>query len=287
VIPGKSPLRRAAVVLTGGLLGLSGAFALAAPASAHHTAVVGKASCVDAAGNWTVDWTVSNSQANIEGKIATVHPTPQDASVGAITAGATLPSQGQPQLAATQKLGTDVEKVTLGVDVTWTYPNGDVKRDSATSDEVTRPVDCAAKPPADNKPQPPSSSEEPEFVVEQTCDELRVGVANPPTGKSEKVTFTPSVGSPKTITVKPGEVKTVTFPASDGLTVKAVPASAPDEAASIAWKKPDNCGGAGGGNELPKTGVAVGSIAGGAGALLAVGGGLFALARRRRIRFTV
>ena len=123
-------------------------------------------------------------------------------------------------------------------------------------------------------------------MYDQTCDTLTVGVDNPATGVPETVTFTPSVGEPKTVTAAPGEVKTVDFPASEGLTVEAVPQSAPDEAATITYQAPADCDDNGGGGSLPVTGAAIGGIVGGAALLLAVGVALFVMARRRKVKFT-
>ena len=75
----------------------------------------------------------------------------------------------------------------------------------------------------------------------------------------------------------------MTFPGSEGLTVtfgEGRPARTPYGRR----EKPDNCGG--GGGSLPTTGPKAGLIAGGAGALLALGAGLFVFARRRRIHFS-
>ena len=55
-----SPLRRAATVLAGALIGLGGAAVVSAPASAHDTAVSGKAVCDTATGTRTVTWTLTN-----------------------------------------------------------------------------------------------------------------------------------------------------------------------------------------------------------------------------------
>jgi hypothetical protein len=54
----KSPLRRTAVLTAGALIGLSGAFALAGPASAHHPIFDSGAPCVNEDGTWQVSWTV-------------------------------------------------------------------------------------------------------------------------------------------------------------------------------------------------------------------------------------
>jgi LPXTG-motif cell wall-anchored protein len=132
-----------------------------------------------------------------------------------------------------------------------------------------RPEDCAL----------------PTLAYASTCDELLFEVTNPKEGTPFTVTFTPSTGDAQTVTVAPGEVKPVTFPGSEGLTV--TPSSEGVEGEPFAWEPEGECDGAGGGGgTLPKTGVAAGGIAGGALVLLAIGAALFFVARRRRMRFT-
>ena len=60
-----------------------------------------------------------------------------------------------------------------------------------------------------------------------------------------------------------------------------------DDAETIAYEQPADCDTEGsGGGTLPVTGAAAGGIAGGAGLLLALGGVLFFMARRRKVKFT-
>ncbi|MDG4767236.1 LPXTG cell wall anchor domain-containing protein [Solwaraspora sp. WMMD406] len=125
---------------------------------------------------------------------------------------------------------------------------------------------------------------EPEGGYESTCEELVFGFANPEDGEEFSVTLTPNSGDAQTVTVAPGVTEIVAFPAEEGLEVTVVSETLGVEE-TIAWEQPEDCGGEGGG-ELPVTGAAAGGIAAGALALLALGGGLFYLARRRRITFT-
>jgi LPXTG-motif cell wall-anchored protein len=127
----------------------------------------------------------------------------------------------------------------------------------------------------------PEGGCEPEVAVDQTCDELSISVTNPPEGLEFEVVFTPSTGEPQTMKVEKGKTATVTFAASEGLVV--TPSIGDEELGSIAWTKPADCEAT---PTLPKTGANAGAIAGGAGGLLAVGGALFYVARRRRLRFT-
>ncbi|MFI7547360.1 cell wall anchor protein [Actinoplanes sp. NPDC049599] len=55
-----SPSRRAAIVLAGALLGLTGLTVAASPASAHDTTISGEAGCDTATGTRYVNWTVTN-----------------------------------------------------------------------------------------------------------------------------------------------------------------------------------------------------------------------------------
>ncbi|GAB7048831.1 LPXTG cell wall anchor domain-containing protein [Catenuloplanes indicus] len=160
----------------------------------------------------------------------------------------------------------------------------------------------------------------PDASVTQTCEGLTFTIKNPANGKDLTATFTPNTGTAQTVTVKAGEDKTVPFPGSEGLTVK-VEGDLAVLNGEVAWTAPENCAGeptppAGGtpspspsvttpatpgtpepsttpvaytpGDEpeLPLTGAAVGTIAGAAVLLLAIGGGLFFMARRRKLNFT-
>lgn len=93
---------------------------------------------------------------------------------------------------------------------------------------------------------------EPVGGYESTCDELIFMISNPEDGEPVTLTLTPSTGEPKTLTVAPGTTETAKFPASEGLTVTPS-ADGLEDAEPIAWEKPADCGGEGGG--LPVTGA--------------------------------
>lgn len=128
---------------------------------------------------------------------------------------------------------------------------------------------------------------EPTGAYKSTCDELIFEIDNPEDGKTVTATFTPNKGEPQTLTVEPGMSGTVSFPAEEGLTVTPS-GEGIENPEPITWEKPEDCApGEGGGDPgLPVTGAAAGGIAAGAAVLLAVGGGLFVMARRRKLRFT-
>jgi LPXTG-motif cell wall-anchored protein len=125
----------------------------------------------------------------------------------------------------------------------------------------------------------------PEGTFEATCDSLTFRAENPADGREVKVTFTPSVGEPVARTLAPGTgMEPVVFPGSAGLTVTVSSPGEDDVVVDYDKEKPANC------DQdtptLPKTGADAGTLAGGASGLLVVGGALFYVARRRRLRFT-
>jgi hypothetical protein len=112
------------------------------------------------------------------------------------------------------------------------------------------------------------------------CDSLTIEITNPLEDEAIEATVT-SGEVTETVTIEPGETGEVTIDAEEG-TIATVTIGG--ESLDIAWEEPDGCDGGGGG--LPVTGAPTGIVIGAALALLAVGGGLFLLARRRRVTFT-
>lgn len=118
-------------------------------------------------------------------------------------------------------------------------------------------------------------------AAQSDCDSLTIEVTNPLEDEAIEATIT-SGEVTETLTVEPGQTGEVTIDAEEG-TVATVTIG--DDSTEIAWTEPAGCDdGSGGG--LPVTGSSTGIVIGAALALLAVGGGLFLLARRRRITFT-
>jgi LPXTG-motif cell wall-anchored protein len=167
-------------------------------------------------------------------------------------------------------------------------PSSSVSTSASASPSASVSTSASPSPSA-----PPVPVTEPQFVYDATCDTLTVGIEVPEDWSEGDltVTFTPTTGAAKTVVAKPGETKTVDFPASEGLKVTATPKGHEDEAATVTYERPADCdssggGGSDGGGNLPKTGAAVSTWAGGAVALLAIGAGVFFLARRRKVKFT-
>jgi hypothetical protein len=116
-----------------------------------------------------------------------------------------------------------------------------------------------------------------DVTTKSTCDDLTITVAN--TGpKAIKATLTVGDTS-EDKEIKPGASAEAVIDAVDGLVVKLTVNGA--HAKDYAWAKPTDCSTGG----LPVTGANAGLLAGAALVLVSGGGGLFYMARRRRIRF--
>lgn len=286
-----APLKRrlfAGVAATA--IGVIGAVALASPASAHHPIITGEA-CKDTTGDWVITWTVTNSETDIEGKITSVTVSP-DGDISPIAVDAILPKNGEGALTAEQVVPADTTSASLEVTAEWMRTSG--KRTATRAADAVIKGDC--EPPAASPSPSPSPSPEPEEqgLVEWTvdCEVLSVVINN--TFDDDVTLFVvPSVGDTVEVTVPAGETsEPIEFPASAGLTVdvrlEEDGESALEEGAFEidAEEFAANCDDDGQGGSLPETGVSTGLIAGGAVALLALGAGLFLIARRRRITFT-
>jgi hypothetical protein len=311
----KSPLRRTTAILAGAVLGMAGAVALAAPASATHPTVTGSATCVSETG-WTVTWKVTNEWPN-KGEIKDVKVLlPEGGTLtagGGIVIGAAVKHKRDKQeLVSEQVVPANEPKAKLRVAVL--FDNG---HREGGENLVNRPTE-PCKPPASPSPSPspsasasaspspsvspstspstspsvsPSASPspgEPEPIIEMTCDSLSFGLDNTNGQETVEVTIKSSKGETRELVVKPGEKKVEKFSASAGFALT-VTDKASGESVELPYTQPADCdsaGGGGGDGELPLTGAAAGGIAGGAALLLAVGAGLFIMARRRRVKFT-
>ena len=282
----KSPLRRTAVLTAGAMIGLSGAFALTGPASAHHPIFEPGAPCVNEDGTWQVSWTVGNSESHKEGTLTDVQLTPAGSSITNIKVGAILPMRGsdKPALQGVQTLGADDKVAQIGVSVQWpgafkadtskviekptqkckpTTPPTSTPPTPPTKPPATPTTPPTTTPPATTPPTttppattpptttPPSDSPvtEPEFVYEPTCDSVTVGIVVPKDWKDGDLTvvFKTSEGESKTVVGKVGKTTTVKFKAVDGMKITATPEGFEDEGATITYEQPEDCDTAGGG----------------------------------------
>jgi LPXTG-motif cell wall-anchored protein len=301
----KSPLRRrATAIVAGSVLGLAGAVALAGPASAHKSTISGDAACVDATGAWKVTWKLNaDGHSGTQYRLTQLDTDPANTKVGdwAVTPDKNFPFESNKDYFAVQTLGADVAKASVTVMAAWSNGAKDWQPSSAT---VTPPTNCkkdepSTPPSSPSSPTPtPTTPEnpvsevpgEPEPIVEITCDTMTLGADNPADGIEFKMKFETSKGEVRETVVKPGEKKSETFSATTGFSVKwTISATIDGETESftetISYTQPGDCDGEGD-PDLPLTGAAAGGIAGGAGALLLVGAGLYLLARRRKVTFT-
>ncbi|HEU4349416.1 MAG TPA: hypothetical protein VFR35_16695 [Actinoplanes sp.] len=299
----KSPLRRTTAALAGAFIGLAGAVAVASPAMATHPTVTGTATCVGEDG-WTVDWEVTNGF-DVDGVITAVEvAAPEGGTLtGNIKAETELPA-GE-TVAGALVVPADVAEARIKVAVD--FDNGH----SAGLDEgvgtVARPAEeCEPEQPPGEEPpgeepgeEPPGEEpgtpeipempgSEPTPIFDVTCDTMTLGLANPEDGIEITLHFETSNDEQRTLVIAPGEKKAETFSAAPGfkLFVTFSAEGEQSEPFEIPYQQPEGCEGTGGGSELPLTGAAAGGIAGGAALLLAIGGVLFVLARRRKVKFT-
>jgi LPXTG-motif cell wall-anchored protein len=311
--------RRSATIVGGAFVGLGVAAAMATPALACHPSLKAVSSCVNSDGSWVINWSVRASDRGIGGDVTYVDTTPANSLTG-IVVGAQIPAHGS--LKGVQTISSSDTQASIKVVAHFVFNGQDIVAPSesgwiqkptkvchtqptAPTTEPSTPATTSPTPTATETTTPPPVEttspsatptasqplDEPQLVYDATCTTFTVGVEIPKTWKtSETVTFTPSVGSAKTVTAKPGETKTVDFPASKGLTVKA---SAPDadQVVPIDYKAPKDCSSPAATPSTSKAALAItGSsstpIAGGAVALVLLGGGAFFMARRRKMKFT-
>jgi len=299
----KSPLRRTAVLTAGALIGLSGAFALTGPASAHHSSVSGSVTkCDTETGDWLVTWKTNTDSG---GRAKTYRWTKVDLTPAAykidnpkiaVTAPDAFPLTDKEELTGVQRVPSTEKSATLTVAAEWDNGKVDEADQSAT---VTFEGECKKTPTDDEPSTPPSTPPavpsdlpgEPEPIFEADCDTMTIGLDNPVDGVQFTLKFKTSKGEQRTLVIKAGEKKSETFSATTGFKVDVTFTATVEgenfsETTTIEYEQPDDCDSDGGGGGLPLTGAAAGSIAGGAGALLAVGAGLFFMARRRKVKFT-
>ncbi|MGK5738838.1 cell wall anchor protein [Micromonospora sp. URMC 103] len=141
----KLSLRRPLAVLGAALLGLTGAVALAAPASAHHTTTTATAKCDQLSGERVITWTIENSEKD---KAATLQTVTSDPNTPVV-----LESDGKTPLEgvvidnggttkAVQRVPADTKTATLKLHSLWVV--NDEKFDDVGT--INLPADEACKP---------------------------------------------------------------------------------------------------------------------------------------------
>jgi hypothetical protein len=286
----KSPLRRTTAVLAGAFIGMAGAVALAAPASAHAPTVSANTSCLSD-GTWKVDWSVGNDY-HVGATVVSVDFSPEDAKLSASlkdqTIGAKPKDADSPQLTATQIVKGDVAEATINASLKWDDGFGP----RPAFKKVEKPGECKPETPPTKPETPPTKPEtppatpgEPTPILEEDCTTITIGLDNPKNGEEITLHFKTSKGEERTTVIKPGEKKTEKFSATPGFTVTVSAKGLDGGSETIAYEQPEGCDNTSGGG-LPVTGAAAGGIAGGAALLLVAGGGLVLMARRRKLKFT-
>lgn len=272
--------QRALAVASSALLGLlGGAVLIAGPAGAQTSTVAGSCAWDADADQWVVTWTVTpDAPTEVDSyRFVSIEVTPDGSTVEAIEAtpetGA-FPRDAHQPLVGEQRLPEDTTGASLAVQVEW-----DNAQQESQRGEVEIPADC----------------EQPELLSQWSldCDSVTITIHNS-TDEPATVTFAPNAGNPVPVEVAGGGSATVDFPPSPGLSVDVlldgrsiVDPTDPieissEQLAALECDEEDE----GGGGGLPATGTSTIIVAGGALALLALGAGLYLIARRRRIRFT-
>jgi hypothetical protein len=277
----KSPLRRTMAVLASAFIGLAGAVATAAPASATHPTVKGSSECVSDEG-WTVEWTLTNKWKN-DGTVTAVtvlNPRQGSTLTGDIAVGAEVQQGKDFKLTGTQTLPLTAKFAKIEVVVK--FDNGHEEGDAGY---VRQPTEKCTQPEPEPEPEPEPGEAKP--IVTADCESITIGLDNPENGVDITLTFKTSKGENRELEVKAGEKKTTKFSASEGFSIE-LGAKGVEGTQKIEYEQPEGCsaGGGGGDDELAVTGAAAGSIAGGAAALLIAGAVMFFVARRRKLRFT-
>jgi LPXTG-motif cell wall-anchored protein len=274
--------RRALAVASSVLIGLLGGVSLIhdpATATTQATTVEGSCAWDPDTEEWLVTWTITHdAPAGADSyRLDSVAVTPDGSTVEDIeaTPEGTFPLDAGEPLVGLQRLPEGTTVASLTVRAEW-----DNLQQQEQAGTVEVPTDCGP----------------PELLSQWhlECDALTITIHNP-AGEAVTLTFVPNTGNAVPVEVAGGGSATVEFPPSEGLAVDVLLADrsivdpadpirvTPEQLASLECDEEDEGGGGGG---LPATGTSTLIVVGGALALLALGTGLYLLARRRRIRFT-
>jgi LPXTG-motif cell wall-anchored protein len=279
----KSRFRRTTAIVAGAFIGLTGAFAFIAPASAHTGALTSTSECTDT--GWKTTWTLTTTYTNgTDGVISNVESTGGGSPLTVFVNDGSVHGDGT--FTAVQTFGKDVKSATLGFHLNWHDGRKDYPKDVWAEAKPKYPCTYPTQPTTPPTTPPPVAGA-PTPTLDEDCTTITIGLDNPANGKTVTLDFKTSKGETRTTVVKPGENKSEKFSAVPGFTVTVTPTGFDNQGPeTIAYEKPADCDTAGSGGGLPVTGAAAGSIAGGAGLLLAIGAVLFVVSRRRKVKFT-
>ncbi len=146
----KTPLRRATALAAGALIGAAGAVAFAAPASAHTSEITHDTKC-QKNGTWTVTWTITAHNAEIEGTVTELDILPAGSTIDGIEVYSVLPKDAP--LVGVQTLSDDVEGAAVAYKIEWFQKNkaknggGENPKDSG-HDIAKRPRKCTPESPS-------------------------------------------------------------------------------------------------------------------------------------------
>ncbi|RKR90700.1 hypothetical protein BDK92_5081 [Micromonospora pisi] len=252
----KLSLRRPLAVLGAGVVGLAAALAVAAPASAHHSEVVGKAECDTTTGEFVVEWTVKSiAPANVKQFRLTdviakkwVGTQQTRVQVPGIEVTDDYKYDAQGSISGTHRVPGDSTKASLQVKAEWENGEHDVqwKRDDVplsglcvittppttppatppvTPEPSTPPTTPPATPPVTPPVTPPTQPKAPKPTadVETDCDGAAiVTLANGDDATAAAVfVVTDGAGTAgEPITLEPGKDKVVEIPAEKATRVK-------------------------------------------------------------------
>ncbi|GLY04906.1 LPXTG cell wall anchor domain-containing protein [Actinoplanes sp. NBRC 101535] len=334
----QSPLRRAAGLAAGAVLGLAGVAVVATPAFATDASIAKNAWCDTAQGDWVVEWTVTGNAPegvnnfrfkSVDAAVGNGKPggeKPVDFDGFKVTEDFTNPANTP--ITAQQRVKADKKYARLTVVTEFDNghtvlpasdtayfdgtcgktpespspspsqsdePSPQPSVSESTSPEPSESTSTTASPTPSasetpDSPLPDSLPGEPEPIFEVTCTTMTIGFDNPEDSIAIKLHYKTSKGEERDLTIAPGEKKSETFSATEGFSIDLTIAVTYEgesfsETVTIPYEYDGECdGGSGGG--LPVTGAAAGGIAAGAAGLLAVGGVLFFMARRRKVNFT-
>ncbi|MFI6760659.1 cell wall anchor protein [Micromonospora sp. NPDC050417] len=200
----KLSLRRPLAVAGAALMGLAAATAIAAPASAHQTAVTGSAPCVTASGDWQVNWSVANSEADITGTVVKVRSTTPNQPLTGITVNAVLPKKNDGTLTGVQTLTKNQQRTKLTVGARWVREGrhqNQIINHEAESAWVNKPTKVCATPTS------PSPSVSPSVSPSTSASPTPSATPSTPATPSPSVSpSTPATPTPSASTTPPAPV---------------------------------------------------------------------------------